>query len=103
MSVICYMSGGGTWVTVLYTVRGVGSRSRDADAWSTNVSVRRGSGDPSTDVPGACQHRGDSMLRHIVPRVIRPDFPSVETRQLGRGFQTGVIRPIRVDHTDFFK
>jgi hypothetical protein len=46
-------SGGGTWVTVLHTVRGVGSGSRDVDAWRSNVSVLRGSGDPSTDGPGA--------------------------------------------------
>ena len=26
-------SGGGTWGTALYTVRGVGSGSRDVDAW----------------------------------------------------------------------
>ncbi len=49
-------SGGGTWDTVLYTVRGVGSGSRDVDVWSENVSVRRGSGHPSTDDPGARQH-----------------------------------------------
>jgi hypothetical protein len=35
--------------------------------------------------------------------LIGPDFPSIETRQLGKGFQIGVFRPIRVDHTDFFK
>jgi hypothetical protein len=46
-------SGGGTWGTVLYTVRGVGSGSRDVDAWRTNGSVRRVSGAPSTDDPGA--------------------------------------------------
>ena len=45
-------SGGGTWGTALYTVRGVGSGSRDVDAWCANVSVRRGSGAPSTDDPG---------------------------------------------------
>jgi hypothetical protein len=27
-------SGSGTWGTVLYTVRGVGSESRDVDAWT---------------------------------------------------------------------
>ncbi len=31
---------------------------------------------------------------------IGPDFPSIETRQLGRGFQIGAFRPIRVDHTN---
>jgi hypothetical protein len=29
-------SGGGTWGTSLYTVRGVGSGSRDVDVWHTN-------------------------------------------------------------------
>jgi hypothetical protein len=43
---------GGTWDTSLYTVRGVGSGSRDVDTYHANVSVRRGSGDPSTDDPG---------------------------------------------------
>ncbi len=32
--------------------------------------------------------------------LVRPD-PRVT--ELGRGFQIGAIRPIRVDHTDFFK
>jgi hypothetical protein len=54
------------------------------------TAVRRGSGAPSTDVPGALQH------------LIGPDFPSIETRQLDRGFQIGMFRPtmIRVDHTN---
>jgi hypothetical protein len=52
------------------------------------TAVRRGSGAPSTDDPGAWQH------------LIGPDFPSIETRQLGRGFQIGMFRPIRVDHTN---
>ena len=52
------------------------------------TAVRRGSGAPSTDGPGAWQH------------LIGPDFPSIETRQLGRGFQIGMFRPIRVDHTN---
>ena len=34
-------SGGGTWVTVLYTVRGVGSGSRDVDAWCANSCTSR--------------------------------------------------------------
>ncbi len=53
-----------------------------------------------TDGPGAWQHCGDSMLCHIVPRLIGPDFPSIETRQLDSGFQIGKFRPIRVDHTN---
>jgi hypothetical protein len=39
--------------TPLYTVRGVGSGSRDVDTWCANGSVRRGSGATSTDDPGA--------------------------------------------------
>jgi hypothetical protein len=50
--------------------------------------VHRGSGAPSTDGPGAWKH------------LIGPDFPSVETRHLGRGFQIGMFRSIRVDHTN---
>jgi hypothetical protein len=64
---ILLQSGGETWVTTLYTVRGVGSGSRDVDTWRANVSVRRGSGDPSTDGPGTWQHCGDSMLRQHCP------------------------------------
>jgi hypothetical protein len=97
---ILLQSGGGTWGTALYTVRGVGSGSRDVDACRVNGSVRRGSGTQSTDDPGAWQHCGDSMLGHIVPLLIGPDIPSIETRQLGRGFQIGMFRPIRVDHTN---
>jgi hypothetical protein len=33
-------NGGGTWGTALYTVRGVGSGSRNVDVWRVNVSVR---------------------------------------------------------------
>ena len=88
---ILLQSGGGTWGTVLYNVRGVGSGSRDVDACRDHGSVRRGTGAPSTDGPGAWQHCGDSMLRHFVPCLIGPDFPSIETRQLGRGFQIGLI------------
>jgi hypothetical protein len=56
---ILLQSGGGTWGTVVYTDRGVGSGSRDFDAWRVNVSTRRGSGDPSTDDPGTWQDCGD--------------------------------------------
>ena len=31
--IILLQSGGGTWGTALYTVRGVGSGSRDVDTW----------------------------------------------------------------------
>ena len=33
---ILLQSGGGTWDTTLYTVRGVGSGSRDVDVWCAN-------------------------------------------------------------------
>jgi hypothetical protein len=33
---ILLQSGCGTWVTALYTVRGVGSGGRDVDAWRAN-------------------------------------------------------------------
>jgi hypothetical protein len=33
---ILLQSGGGTWDTVLYTVRGVGSGGRDVDSWRAN-------------------------------------------------------------------
>ena len=56
--------------------------------FGSQTVVHQGSGAPSTDGPGAWQH------------LIGPDFPSIETRQLGRGFQIGMFRPIRVDHTN---
>jgi hypothetical protein len=57
-------SGGGTWDTPLYTVRGVGSGSRDVDTWRANDSVHRGPGDPSTDDPGTwwCLFRSHDLL-----------------------------------------
>jgi hypothetical protein len=50
---ILLQSGGGTWGTALYIVKGVGSESRDVDSCHDTVSVRRGSGAPSTDDPGS--------------------------------------------------
>jgi hypothetical protein len=52
------LGSGGTWDTTLHTVRGVGSGSRDVDTFHANVSVRRGSGAPSTDDPGVRQKLG---------------------------------------------
>jgi hypothetical protein len=46
-------SGGGTWVTVLHTVRGVGSGSRDVDAWTQTSLYAEDRGPPSIDDPGA--------------------------------------------------
>jgi hypothetical protein len=37
-------SGGGTWDTVLYTVRGVGSGSRDVEVANPRRGLIRGSG-----------------------------------------------------------
>jgi hypothetical protein len=56
-------SGGGTWGTALYTVRGVGSGSRDVDAWRANGSVRRVSGAPSTDDPGSWPRHLQRQIR----------------------------------------
>jgi hypothetical protein len=53
----------------------VGSGSRDVDAWRADVSVRRGSGAPDADGPGAClsQPLGvgvDSLVFiHLIPRI----------------------------------
>ena len=55
-------SGGGTGAQLCTLLRGVGSGSRDVDAWRANGSVRRGSGAPSTGGLGTCQNCGDSML-----------------------------------------
>ena len=57
---ILLSSGGGTWGTALHTIRGVGSGSRDVDAWRTDGSVHRGSGAPSTD---GLEHGGVSLGR----------------------------------------
>ena len=46
-------SGGGTWDTTLYTVRGVGSGSRDVDAWRANVLYAE---DRGIQVPMALEH-----------------------------------------------
>ena len=61
---ILLSSGGGTWGTALYTVRGVGSGSRDVDTWRANGSVRGGPGVPSTDDPGTrrCLFRSHGLL-----------------------------------------
>ena len=53
----------------------MGSGSRDVDAWRADVSVRRGSGAPDADGPGAClsQPLGvgvDSLVFiHLIPRI----------------------------------
>ena len=52
------------------------------------MPVRRGSGAPSTDVPGAWKH------------LIGPDFPSIETRQLNRG-RGGKFKPPQAESAVF--
>jgi hypothetical protein len=52
-STILLQSGGGTWDTVLHTVRGVGSESRDVDVWTETSLYAEDRGLPSTDDPGA--------------------------------------------------
>jgi hypothetical protein len=42
----------GTWGTAPYTVRGVGSGSRDVDAWTQTSLYAEDRGLPSTDDPG---------------------------------------------------
>jgi hypothetical protein len=53
-------SGGGTWDTALYTVRGVGSGSRDVDAWRANGPHDEGRG---LQVPIGLDHGGVSLGR----------------------------------------
>jgi hypothetical protein len=53
---------GGWWDLGHSSVRGVGSGSRDVDVWRENGSVRRRSGDPSTDDPRAWSRH--LQLRH---------------------------------------
>ena len=91
--------GPGAHLSTLLEVWVLGVGMSTFDAQTALYAEDRGL--PSTDGPGAWQHCGDSMLRHIVPGLLGPDFPSIETRQLNRGFQIGAFRPIRVDHTVF--
>jgi hypothetical protein len=81
-------SGGGTWGTALYTVRGVGSESRDVDAWNTNglyVEDRR------LQVPMTLKHGPVTSSGKSAPG---PD-PRIRHR-----IQIVMFRPIRVDHTN---
>ena len=57
---ILLSSGGGTWGTALYTVRGVGSGSRDVDAWRANGSDAE---DRGLQVPIGLEHGGVSLGR----------------------------------------
>jgi hypothetical protein len=65
-----------------------GSGSRYVDAWRANGSVRRGSGAPSTDVPGAWPVTSSGKAAP------GPD-PRIRHRT-----QIDMFRPIRMDHTN---
>ncbi len=53
----------------------MGSGSRDVDAWRADVSVRRGSGAPDADGPGACLSQplgvgvNSLVFIHLIPRI----------------------------------
>jgi hypothetical protein len=72
-------SGGGTWATVLYAVRGVGSESRDVDTWTQTSLYGEDRGPPSTDDPGASPVRlcltGSDPQAHVSDRYV-PAYPS---------------------------
>ena len=84
---ILLQSGGGTWGTALYTVRGVGSGSRDVDAWRANGLYAE---DRGLQVPMTLEHPVTSSGK-AAPG---PD-PRIRHR-----IQIGMFRPIRVDHTN---
>jgi hypothetical protein len=81
-------SGGGTWGTALYVVRGVGSESRDVDAWHTNGLFAE---DRGLQVPMALKHGPVTSSGKSAPG---PD-PRIRHRT-----QIGMFRPIRMDHTN---
>ncbi len=81
-------SGGGTWGTALHTVRGVGSGSRDVDAWTQTFMYAEDRGTPSTDDPGAYPVTSSGKAAP------GPD-PGIRHRT-----QIGMFRPIRMDHTN---
>ena len=85
---ILLQSGGGTWGTALYTVRGVGSGSRDVDAWRANGLYAE---DRGVQVPMALEHGPVTSSGKAAPG---PD-PRIRHR-----IQIGMFRPIRVDHTN---
>ena len=85
---ILLQSGGGTWGTALYTVRGVGSGSRDVDAWHANGLYAE---DRGLQVPMALEHGPVTSSGKSAPG---PD-PRIRHR-----IQIGMFRPIRVDHTN---
>jgi hypothetical protein len=65
--------------TALYTVRGVGSESRDVDAWTQTSLYAEDRGPPSTDDPGASPvrlcHTGPDPQAEVSDRCV-PAYPS---------------------------
>ena len=88
---ILLQSGGGTWGTVLYTVRGVGSGSRDVDAWSANVLYTEERG---IQVPMTLEYGYPHPVTSTGKSAPGPD-PRIRHR-----IQIVMFRPIRVDHTN---
>jgi hypothetical protein len=81
-------SGGGTWGTALYAVRGVGSERRDVDAWHANGLYAE---DRGLQVPMVLKHGPVTSSGKSAPG---PD-PRIRHRT-----QIGMFRPIRMDHTN---
>jgi hypothetical protein len=84
-------SGGGTWVTALYDVRGVGSESRDVDAWRANGLYPE---DRGLQVPMVLRHGCHGTVTSSVKSAPGPD-PRISHRT-----QIGMFRTIRMDHTN---
>ena len=85
---ILLQSGGGTWGTALYTVRGVGSGSRDVDAWRANGLYAE---DGGLQVP---------MTLELVPVTSSGTAAPGPDPRIRHRIQIGMFRPIRVDHTN---
>jgi hypothetical protein len=69
---ILLQSGCGTWVTALYTVRGVGSGSRDVDSWRVSLYTE----DRGLQVPMTLEHGnivGTQCCDTTVPPLVRSD------------------------------
>jgi len=84
---ILLQSGGGTWGTVMYTVRGVGSGSRDVDACRANGLYAE---DRGLQVPMTLEHPVTSSGKTA---------PGSDPRIRHR-IQIVMFRSIRVDHTN---
>jgi hypothetical protein len=81
-------SGGGTWDTGLYVVRGVGSESRDVDAWHANGLYAE---DRGLQVPMVLKHG---------PVTSSGKSASGPDPRIRHWTQIDMFRPIRMDHTN---